>query len=86
MEAKKALVAAITEVRELTASLNRLMGWPDDTPLQLVPPEPLVENVSLREIADKEVTPANPDVVEAEQNVVKARAASILSKLEYVPR
>jgi outer membrane protein TolC len=84
-EAKKALVSAVTEVRELTASLNRLMGWPDDTQLELVPPAPLVENISLREVADKLVPATNQDLVEAEQNVVKARAASVLSKLEYVP-
>jgi outer membrane protein TolC len=84
-EAKKALVSAVTEVRKLTASLNRLIGWPDDTQLELVPLAPLVENISLQEIADKLVPAMNPDVVEAEQNVVKARAASVLSKLEYVP-
>ena len=50
-----------------------------------MPPAPLVENISLREIADKLVPATNPDLVEAEQNVVKARAASVLSKLEYVP-
>jgi len=85
VDAKNALLAAATEVKELTASLNRMIGWPDDTPLELVPPDPLVENISLREIADKVVTATNADLVEAEQNVVKARAASVLSKLEYVP-
>ena len=61
------------------------MGWPEDTPLELAPPESLVENISLREIADKAVPAASPEVVEAEQNVVKARAASTLAKLDYVP-
>jgi len=84
VEAKKAALSAAAEVKELTASLNRAMGWPDDTELELVLPDPLVENVSLRDVADKPAG-ANPDVVEAEQNVVKARAASMLSKLAYVP-
>ena len=84
VEAKKTLVTAATEVRELTASLNRVMGWPDDTELELVPPDPLVESISLEEVADKSPA-ANPDVIEAEQTVVKARAASVLSKLAYVP-
>ena len=83
-EARKAVVTAATAVRERTASLNRLMAWPEDTELELVPPDPLVENISLEQIADKPLAP-NPDVIEAEQTVVKARAASALSKLAYVP-
>jgi outer membrane protein len=84
MEAKKALVTAATNVKKLTSSLNRMMGWPAETELELVPPDPLVESISLEEVADKSAA-ANPDVLEAEQTVVKARAASIVSKLEYVP-
>ena len=83
-EDRKALVTVSAEVRELTARLNRVMGWPDDTELELVAPDPLVENVSLRDVADTPVA-GNPEVVEAEQNAVKARAASVLSKLAYVP-
>jgi hypothetical protein len=66
--------------KELTVSLNRAMGWPDDTELELVPPDPLVENFSLAEIADKAV-----GLIVAEQNVVKARAASAISKMAYFP-
>jgi outer membrane protein TolC len=84
VEAKKAVLNATTEVKELTAWLNRVMGWPEDTELELVRPDPLVENISLQEVADKPPA-ANPDVTEAEQTVVKARAASVLSKLAYVP-
>jgi outer membrane protein len=84
MEARKAVEITEATVRELTASLNRLMGWPDGTELELAIPEPLVENVTLQEIADKSPA-ANPDVVEAEQTVVKARAAESLAKLAYVP-
>jgi len=61
-----------------------LMGWPEDTELDLVIPDPLIENIALEEVADKSAA-ANPDVFEAEQTVVKARAATVLSKLEYVP-
>lgn len=58
---------------------------PLDTELELVPPAPpRFEDISLREATDKALT-ANAEVVEAEQNVVKARAATALSKLEYVP-
>jgi outer membrane protein TolC len=84
VEAKIVLERAAAKVKELTTTLNRVMGWPDDTELELVLPDPLVENISLEEIADKSVGP-NPDVIEAEQTVIKARAALTLSKLEYVP-
>jgi outer membrane protein TolC len=84
LEAKTALMTADTEVKELTAELNRVMGWAEDTELEPVTPDPLVENISFADVAD--VSPsANPEVVEAEQTAVKARAASTLSKLAYVP-
>ena len=84
VEAEKALVTTTAEEKQLTAWLNRAMGWPEDTTLDLVLPDPLVENISLEEVADKSAA-ANPDVIEAEQTVVKARAATVLSKLEYMP-
>jgi outer membrane protein TolC len=84
VEIRKALLTAATEVRERTASLNRLMGWPDDTELELVRPDPLIESIALEEDTYKPPA-ANPDLIEAEQTVVKARAASALSKLAYVP-
>ena len=83
-EARKAVETAAAKVRELTASLNRVMGWPEDTELELAVPDPLVENVSLQEVSDKS-TGVNPALVEAEQTVVKARAASAISKMAYFP-
>ena len=75
---------AASTVRELTANLNRVMGWPADTELELAAPNPLVENISLREVSDKS-TAANASLVEAEETVVKARAASSISKMAYFP-
>jgi outer membrane protein TolC len=84
LEARKAVESAAATVRELTASLNRAMGWPEDTKLELVVPEPLVENLSLQDVSDK--PPAvNPALVEAEETVVKARAAHSISKMAYFP-
>jgi outer membrane protein TolC len=76
--------ALTIEVKQLTGSLNQLIGWPEHTELELIPPEPLVENISLEEVSNNSAA-VNPDVVEAEQTLVKARAAVALSKLEYVP-
>jgi hypothetical protein len=75
VESSNALAIASSKVKELTASLNDLLGWPPDTELQLVPPDPRFEDISLREATDKALA-ANPEVVEAEQNVVKARSAA----------
>lgn len=84
MEARKAVETAAAAVRQLTASLNRAVGWPEDTELELAIPDPLVENVSLQEVSNKS-TAANPALVEAEETVVKARAASTISKMAYFP-
>jgi outer membrane protein TolC len=68
----------------MAASLNLLLGYAIDTELELVPPVTQMEEISLKEAADKAMA-ANPEVVEAEQTVAKAHAASKLSKLDYVP-
>ncbi len=82
--AEKAVVVASSKVKELTASLNEALGLPAETKLELVPPEPLVEDTSLEEAVDTAAT-ANAAVVEAEQAAVKARAGSTLSKMQYFP-
>jgi hypothetical protein len=84
IQATKAVETAAATVRELTASLNRLMGWAEDTELELAMPDPLVENISLLEVSDKS-TAANVSLVEAEETVVKARAAANISKMAYFP-
>ncbi len=84
VEISNALAIATAKEKELRASLNELLGWPEDTELQLTPPDPGFEEVSLKEATDK-ASVASPEVIEAEQNVVKARAAATLQKLTYVP-
>lgn len=80
----KALVSAEMKVKELTTSLNQTLGLPLETELELVAPSLPLEEISLQEAVDK-ATAANPEVVEAEQTAVKARAAQKLSKLDYIP-
>jgi outer membrane protein TolC len=82
--AEKAFMLSTSKVKELTASLDGLVGLPDGTTLELVPPEPLVEDTSLIEATQK-ATAANPEVIEAEQTAVKAHAGLTLTKLQYVP-
>ena len=84
IEADRALVLASSKTKEAAAALNALLGWPAGTELELVIPAALHGNIT-QAAAVEEALQNNPEVVEAEQNVVKARAASKLSKLEYVP-
>jgi len=84
VEASKELVAADSEVEEWARSLNALLGFRPDTKLILAVPEPITETVSLTHATQQAVT-NSPEVVEAEQTLVKAKAASRLSKLEYIP-
>jgi outer membrane protein len=84
ISAEQAIVAPASKVKELTASLNEMLGLPQGTTLELVPPDPLVENVSLTEVTEKAML-ANPEVIEAEQTSIKAHAAAAISKMEYGP-
>ena len=84
LEASKELTMANNVVTELTQSLNTLIGFASDTKLVLVPPEPAIETVSLPQ-ATQQAVANSPEVVEAKQTVAKAKAASKLAKLEYVP-
>jgi len=83
LNAEKAVIAPASKVKELTASLNQMIGLPDGTTLELIPPDPLVENVSLDEATGKAT--ANPEVIEAEQTAIKAHAGLTATKLTYVP-
>jgi outer membrane protein TolC len=82
--AEKAVALPASKVKELTASLVEMVGLPDGTKLELVPPGPLVEDLSLLEVAAR-AEAANPEVVEAEQTAVKAHSGSKLSKMAYFP-
>jgi outer membrane protein len=82
--AAKSMLLAVSKVKELTASLNDLLGLPAETRLELVPPEPLVENLSLNE-ATANATNGSAEVIEAEQTAIKAHAGSKLAKMEYFP-
>jgi hypothetical protein len=78
-----ALIAG--KVATLTASLNGLLGLLSDTRLELVPPAPLFENLTLNDaLAQAQASPP-VEVVEAEQTAAKAHAAAKIAKLEYVP-
>jgi outer membrane protein len=82
--AEKAIALPASKVQELTASLIEMVGLSEGTKLELVPPEPLVEDMSLTEVAAR-AEAVNPEVVEAEQTAVKAHSGAKLSKMAYFP-
>jgi outer membrane protein TolC len=96
-EVKKALLAANDKVSELTNSLTSLTGLPEDAQLELIPPPPapIEADSSLQQPQKPQHAPPpqkprpviaiSPEIVEAEETVVKAKAAHRLAKLEYVP-
>jgi outer membrane protein TolC len=84
LESSKELVTAESKVSELTRSLNALIGFAPDTKLVLAVPEPATQTISLPQATQQAVNNSF-EVVEAEQTLVKAKAASKLSKLDYVP-
>src|SRR5215475_8420220 len=101
LEAKKGLLAASDKVTELTHSLTDLTGLPEDARLELIPPPPApieadyspqqpqqTQQPQKPQQAPPKPRPVialNPEIVEAEETVVKAKAAHRLAKLEYVP-
>ena len=72
-------------VTTLTASLNELLGLPTGTRLELVPPAPLAENLTLNDALAQAQASPSLEVIEAEQTAAKAHAAAKIAKLEYVP-
>src|SRR5215510_214456 len=79
----EALIAG--KVATLSASLNGLLGLAPDTRLELVPPAPLVENLTLNDVLAQAQASPSSELVEAGQTFVKARSATKLTKLAYVP-
>ena len=85
LRADTSMVLLAGNVATLTASLNELLGLAPTTRLELIPPPPLAENLTLRDALAQAQASPSLEVIEAEQTAAKAHAAAKLSKLEYVP-
>ena len=72
-------------VTTLTASLNGLLGLAPATRLELIPPPPLAEHLTLKDVLAQAQASPSLEVIEAEQTAAKAHAAAKLTKLAYVP-
>jgi outer membrane protein TolC len=84
IRAEKAIALPASQVKELTASLDQMLGLAEGTRLKLVAPEPFEEDLSLKEVAEK-AAETNPEVVAAEQTAIKAHAGAKISVMEYFP-
>lgn len=84
LEANQAALDASHHVSELTDSLDALIGLPAGTQLDLEDPPPVVETISDGPPPAQSID-KSPEVIEAQANLTKARAAARLAKLDYVP-
>ena len=85
LRVERTQTAVAGEVARLTAALIGLLGLAPDTRLELVPPAPLVENLTLKDALAQAQASPSLEVVEAEQTAVKARSAANLARFAYVP-
>jgi outer membrane protein TolC len=85
LEVRKGLVDTDKLIAELTQLLNQLLGFPPCTELALSEaPLPAITIACADEAAALALA-NNPQVREAQQNILKARAALRAAKMEYLP-
>ncbi len=85
LELRKGMADAQQQAGELNEVLNQLIGFPPGTFLELS--EPMLRPVPVNS-ADEAAALAlanNPQVREARQNIVKARAGLRATRMEYIP-
>jgi outer membrane protein TolC len=85
LEAQQGLVQVRGQMRDLNDQLNNLLDLPPCTRLELVDPVPAEPPVRCADDAAQAALANNPEVIAAQQNVVKARAALRVARLDYVP-
>jgi outer membrane protein len=85
LEARQGLLQVRGQVRELTQTLNDLLGLPSCTVLELVDPVPPEVPVHCEDEAARVALARSPEVREAEQSVTKAEAAMKVAKMAYIP-
>jgi outer membrane protein TolC len=85
LEAQQGLSQVRGQMRDLTDQLNNLLELPPCTRLELVDPVPVEPPVRCADDAAQFALANNPEVIAAQQTVVKARAALRVARLDYVP-
>jgi X-X-X-Leu-X-X-Gly heptad repeat protein len=85
LEARKGLADVSTQIGQLTDTLDQLLGLPPSTELEVA--EPILPQISVAS-ADEAAAYAmanNPQVCDAEQNILKARAGIKAAKMDCLP-
>ncbi len=85
LEARKGLAEVSTQVAELTDTLDQLLGLPPSTELDVT--EPALPQISVAS-ADEAAAYAmanNPQICDAEQNILKARAGIKAATMDCLP-
>jgi outer membrane protein TolC len=85
LEARQGLQAVENQIADLEAQLNSLLDQPACTKLEVVEPPFPPPPVSCGDEAVALALQASPEVREAQQNVVKAQAATAAAKVDYLP-
>jgi outer membrane protein TolC len=85
LEAQETLLTTDMQISDLTMQLNDELGLPLNTKLVLDPNVDVALDLPPREESLRTALNDNPEVKEAMQSLVKARAAHAAAKAEYIP-
>lgn len=85
LQNKQSLLATNIQVADLNAELNRLLGLPLDTQLELSDPDPSEGPVETPEYYRQAALARNPDIQSAKASVVKAEGGVRAARDEYIP-
>ena len=85
VEARQGLQGVESQIADLEQQLNALLEQPACTRLEVVEPPFPPPPVSCGDEAATLAVQASPEVREAEQNIVKAQAATDAAKVDYLP-
>ncbi len=85
LQAKQELLTSDLHISDLTLQLNDLLGLPLTTRLALDADIPLVQDVCARQECIASALAAHTEIMEARDEVEKAKAAVRLAKAEYIP-
>lgn len=85
LDAKHSLLTQQLRIRDLTMSLNDLIGFPVEAPLTLTEPESYPITIPTRDEAIKQAETGNAKIRSAELTVDKARASYKAAREKYIP-
>lgn len=85
VEAKQAIQTVTSQRAALQEQLNALLDLPLCTELELTDLPPLVPTITCADDAIGRALACNPEIFQAEQDIVKADAAIRAAKVDYLP-